>query len=117
MNRKNIAALLNRAAAAIETPQDLTHDELRHVVEDLTIMAAKLDGYDTVLEHMYTDGTPVPLDACITPDHVVDTFTVQIRSMTGTGRDRVRDLIQHKLEVSRITHDVKTIYARSSGGI
>ena len=39
----DLAALLNRAAAAIETPKDLTAAELRHVVEDLNAQADALD--------------------------------------------------------------------------
>jgi len=41
--RFDLAALLNRAAAAIETPADLSADERRHVVEDLNAEADKLD--------------------------------------------------------------------------
>jgi len=43
MNNFELAALLNRAAAAIETPGDLTAEELKHVVEDLCIEADNLD--------------------------------------------------------------------------
>lgn len=65
----------------------------------------------------FTDGTTVPQDACITPDHKVDTFTIEIRSLDGTTRERVRELLQTRLEVTRIVHDQQIVYARSSEGI
>jgi len=51
-NRFELAALLNRAAAAIETPGDLTPEELKHVAEDLCIEADKLDP----VKESYTPG-------------------------------------------------------------
>lgn len=40
---KELIALLRRAAAAIETPGDLTKEELEHVAEDLNIKATELE--------------------------------------------------------------------------
>lgn len=36
--------LLNRAAAALETPDDLTEEEKAYLIEDLVVMAAHLEG-------------------------------------------------------------------------
>jgi hypothetical protein len=38
----DLIALLNRAAAALETPNDLTPEEVEHVIEDLVVEAKKL---------------------------------------------------------------------------
>lgn len=41
MKPRDLARLLNRGAAAIETPDDLTEQELREVAEDLVLAAAE----------------------------------------------------------------------------
>lgn len=38
IHRKEVADLLSRAAAALETPADLTEQEKQELVEDLTVM-------------------------------------------------------------------------------
>lgn len=59
MSTKSLVELLHRAAAAIETPADLTKAELNHVAEDLNIEAEALkvdtnistvEGYDEFLD-------------------------------------------------------------------
>lgn len=42
MKARDLANLLNRAAAAFETPNDLSEDEKAELVEDLTTAAAEL---------------------------------------------------------------------------
>lgn len=39
MNTHDLSALLNRAAAALETPDDLTDDDRKALIEDLCIAA------------------------------------------------------------------------------
>lgn len=39
MKPRELASLLRRAAAAIETPDDLSNEERMHVVEDLCVAA------------------------------------------------------------------------------
>ena len=41
MSPRDLAALLYRAAAGLETPQDLTPEERAHLVEDLVLAAAE----------------------------------------------------------------------------
>ncbi len=43
MKRKDFINLLNRAAAALETPCDLSKEEVAHVIEDLTTVAQKIE--------------------------------------------------------------------------
>lgn len=42
MKNKELINLLNRAAAALETPADLTDAEKQHVIEDLAIAAQNI---------------------------------------------------------------------------
>lgn len=44
MKSSDLASLLRRGAAAIETPGDLTDDEIDHVIEDLCVAADELEG-------------------------------------------------------------------------
>ena len=55
---RDLAALLNRAAAAIETPADLTDEERGHVVEDLTVTARELGAWDPPAPTLHRCASP-----------------------------------------------------------
>jgi hypothetical protein len=48
MKTRDLINLLNRAAAAIETPADLEHNEVLDLLEDLLQLAQKLEQETTV---------------------------------------------------------------------
>jgi len=54
MKRRELVLLLNRAAAALETPNDLTEEEKAHVVEDLAVAAEEF----TIGEELTGDMLP-----------------------------------------------------------
>lgn len=58
------------------------------------------------------DGTPIPQGHCVTPDHSVQTFVVQIRSLSGIHPDTVKDQLQKKWEVINIEKTDQTNYVR-----
>jgi hypothetical protein len=43
MKKRDLINLLNRAAAAIETPADLEHNEVQYLLEDLLQLTHKLE--------------------------------------------------------------------------
>lgn len=51
MKQKDLINLLNRAAAGYETPSDLEGDEMRHLIDDLSIAAGHFSG-DTELSNL-----------------------------------------------------------------
>jgi len=55
MKNQDLIALLNRAAAALETPSDLTPEEKQHVIEDLVIAADSV--VDSKVEPLTTQGS------------------------------------------------------------
>lgn len=69
---KELIALLRRAAAAIETPGDLTKEELEHVAEDLNIKATELEN---------TEDTPPSIKDDAVFDAFLDDATHAVHNM------------------------------------
>ena len=42
MKNRELVNLLNRAAAALETPQDLTKEDMEQLIEDLIVAAKEI---------------------------------------------------------------------------
>lgn len=54
------------------------------------------------MRYVKTDGSAIPKDHCVRPDHYVTTVTVTIRSMSPLALSRVNDLIQQQYEVTKL---------------
>lgn len=52
-----------------------------------------------------TDGRELPAGVCVTPDHYMQTFVVQVRSIRQLSADNIKDLIQAKHEVTSIKEE------------
>lgn len=83
---KDLANLLNRAAAALETPLDLTPLDITKLVEDLTVAATQLgddDRFMVTLDPNNTDDVPEDLY-----EYLVDQFVAKAAEL---GQDVVND--------------------------
>lgn len=56
------------------------------------------------------DGKPIRDGQTVSSDHVVQKFTVTVRSLNMVGTDTIRDLIQKKFEVMDIECTGGTVY-------
>jgi hypothetical protein len=60
MRKKDFASLLRRGAAAIETPDDLTPEELKHVAIDLCAAADNVERQDEVPADVWSENPKYP---------------------------------------------------------
>ena len=61
--------------------------------------------------HLYHDGKEIPENAAFAVDNVVDTFTIQIRSLSGVDAEAVKRIIQSKHEVISCKNTERKIFS------
>ena len=61
--------------------------------------------------YLYHDGKEIPENAAFAVDNVVDTFTIQIRSLSGVDAETVKRIIQSKHEVISCKNTERKIFS------
>lgn len=61
--------------------------------------------------YLYHDGKEIPENAAFAVDNVVDTFTIQIRSLSGVDAEAVKRIIQSKHEVISCKNTERKIFS------
>lgn len=66
------------------------------------------------MKYVEVNGNPIGLGETVSVDHVVATYTVTIRSLTGVDKNDLKNLIQSKYEVTDIDLVNDTHFVRGS---
>jgi hypothetical protein len=63
---------------------------------------------------VFPDGSPVPRDWCIMPDHYTNTFTITVRSLRPISEETIKGIIEEKLEVVAVEATAQTVVVRNT---
>ncbi len=66
------------------------------------------------MNHVEVNGNPIGRGETVSVDHVVATYTVTVRSLSGVDKNDLKNLIQTKYEVTDIDLVDDTYFVRSS---
>ena len=67
---------------------------------------------DETTKFVTLDGKPAPSGQTVTVDHCVQEFRVVVRSMSNITPERLKDIIQQRLEVVSCELTDETVYCR-----